>query len=326
MRPGLPVYRSGNCDEQVMRLCTALQVLCIGLVVWAAGALPASSSTTRHVVLLYDERLDLPGLATLDADLVGTLVSNSSDRIEVYREAMDLSRFGSDTYRMQLRDFLRLKYANKKIDVAVAILGPALDFLLDNGDTIFPGTSIVFCGVDRKEFGGRSLPPNVHGILVKREFAPTLKLALTLHPQTKRVVVVAGTSEFDTRLLDQARNEFRVYEDHLAFIYLTALPLQKILAELSQLPPQTLVLFTTLFQDGAGEAFVTHDVAQRVSAAANAPVYGFMDQYLGRGIVGGNMYSFSAHGVEAAKLVLRVSGGRRILAGEDASSIPVATW
>ena len=33
--------------------------------------------------------------------------------------------------------------------------------------------------------------------------APTIELALRLHPNTKRIAVVAGTSEFDTRLLDQ---------------------------------------------------------------------------------------------------------------------------
>jgi signal transduction histidine kinase len=291
-----------------MRLCTALQVLCISLVVWAAGALPASSAT-RHVVLLYDERLELPGLAALDAELTSTLTSNSSDPIEIYREEMDLSRFSSDTYRTLLRDFLRAKYANKKIDVAVAVIGPALDFLLDNGDTIFPGTPIVFCAVDRKELGDRSLPPHVRGILLKREFAPTLEIALRIHPQTTGVVFVAGTSEFDKRLLDQARSEFHVYRNRLVFSYLTDLPLPQILAELAQLPPQTIVLFTTFFQDSAGEAFVTHDVAQRISAAANSPVYGFLDQYLGRGIVGGSLYSSSAQGSEAAKLVLRVLAG-----------------
>jgi signal transduction histidine kinase len=268
------------------------------------------SSAPRNVFLLFDERLDFPGLASLDADLVGTLGSNSTDRIEVYREAMDLSRFGSDDYRSLLRDFLRAKYANTKIDVAVAVLQPALEFLLKYGDTIFPGTPIVFCGVDRNELRERSLPPHVRGVLVKRDFAPTLELALGLHPQTKQVTVVAGTSEFDARLLDQAKEEFRVYENRVGFRYLTALPLQKQLAELGQLPRQSIVLFTTLFRDGAGEAFIPHDVVSRVSAAASVPVYGFMDQYLGRGIVGGNLYSFSAHGTEAAKLVLEVLAGR----------------
>ena len=272
-----------------MTICVTLRVLCIGLLVWIAGALPAWSAT-RHVVLLFDERPELPGLAALEADLVRTLSSNSTDHIEFYREEMDLSRFGSSAYQASLPSFLGTKYADKKIDVAIAIMAPALDFLLSHGDAIFPGTPIVFCGLARKQLGDRALPSHVSGILVKREFAPTLEVALGLHPQTERVVVVAGTSEFDSRLLEQATNEFRAFENRVAFTYLTGLPVQKLLAELSQLPPRTIVLFVSFFQDGTGEPFVPHDVVQRVSAAANAPIYGFVDQYLGRGIVGGSLY------------------------------------
>jgi len=288
-----------------MSYCTALRLVCVALAVWIGGVLPASSAT-RHIVLLFDERVELPGLAALAAEFVQTLASNSSDHIETYRETMDISRFDSDSYRTLLNDYLREKYANKKIDVAVAAFGPSLEFLLKHGDAIFPGTPIVFCGIDRRELGDRSLPPHVHGVLLKREFAPTLELALGLHPDTKHIAVVAGTSEFDTRLLEQARQQFGVYESRLAFRYLTAAPLQKLLVDLAGLPPQTIVLFTTLFQDGAGESFVPHNVVPLVSAAASAPVYGFLDQYVGRGIVGGSVYSVSKQGVEAAKLVLQL--------------------
>jgi hypothetical protein len=245
-------------------------------------------------------------VASVEAEFVRTLASNSPDHIETYRETMDLSRFGSDTHRALLKNYLRDKYADKKIDVAVADFGPALEFLLNHGDAIFPGTPIVFCGIDRRELGDRTLPPHVRGVLLKREFVPTLEVALGLHPHTNRVAVVAGTSEFDTRLLDQAKREFRVYENRLAFTYLTTLPLQKLLTELARLPPQTIVLFTTLFQDGAGVPLVPHNLIPLVSAAASAPTYGFLDQYLGRGIVGGNLYSVSTQGMEAAKLVLQV--------------------
>ena len=288
-----------------MRRSTFLLTVCLALIV---GSLPASSAT-RHVVMLFDERLEFPGLANLEAEFVRTLTSNSPDRIETYREPMDLSRFDSDAYRTLLKDYLRAKYASKHIDVAVAFFGPALDFLLKHGDAIFPGAPIVFCGVDKEELGDRPLPPHVRGVLLKREFAPTLELALSLHPLTKQVIVVAGTSEFDTRLLNQARQEFSVYEKRLTFTYLTALPLQKLLTELAKLPPQTIVLFTTFFRDGAGEFFVPHEVAPLVSAASSAPVYGFLDQYLGRGIVGGSLYSPSTQGIEAAKLVLQVLDG-----------------
>lgn len=290
----------------VVRPRPVLQVICACLVVWLAGAVPASS-TTRHIVLLFDERTDLPGLAALEADLVRTLASNSPDHIEVYSESMDLSRFGSSTYEAVLRDFLRAKYAGKRIDVTVTAMAPALDFLLRYGDAIFPGTPIVFCGIDRKELGDRKLPSHVRGVLLRRQFASTLELALNIHPQTQRVAVVAGTSAFDTGLLEQAINKFRIFESRVAFTYLTARPLQELLAELSQMPPRTLVLFISFFQDGTGAPFVPHDVVNRVSASANAPVYGFVDQYLGRGIVGGSLYSLAAHGTEAAKLVLQAS-------------------
>jgi C4-dicarboxylate-specific signal transduction histidine kinase len=77
------------------------------------------------------------------------------------------------------------------------------------------------------------------------------------------------------------------------------------------------VLYTTLFRDGTGESFVPHEVVERVSSAANAPTYGFHDQYIGHGIVGGHVYSLSAHGVETAKLALQA------LSGDEPSGGPV---
>ena len=228
----------------MMTFCTTALVMWTCVIVCIAS--PASSAT-RNLVLLYDERLDFPGLAAIDADLVRTLTTNPTEQIEIYREAMDLSRFGSDSYKLFLRDYLHAKYANKKIDVAVAVMWPALDLLLSYGEAIFPGTPIVFGGIDRRQIGERPLPLNVRGILVKREFDSTLEIALRLHPKTERVAVVAGTSEYDTQLLGEAKKEFSSYEDRLAFTYLTTLPFENLLTELSQLPPRTIVFYTTLF-------------------------------------------------------------------------------
>src|ERR1700752_3767059 len=202
---------------------------------------------------------------------------------------MDRSRFGRE-YQTLLRDFLRAKYAGRKIDAVVAVFGPALDFLLGHGSEVFPGASIVFCGIDQAELGDRPLPPHVRGVLLKREFSPTLELALSLHPQTRQVIVVGGTSDFDRLLLDQARKEFEPFARRVNVTYATALPLQQLLSDIKQVPPNSIVLFTTFFKDGAGEPFVPHDVVPLVSAAANVPLYGFLDQFLGRGMVGGKLY------------------------------------
>jgi hypothetical protein len=146
--------------SRIMKPRAVLLIACTGIAMLVAGCLPVSAAT-RNILLLFDERVELPGLSLLDAELVRTLRSNSTEPIEVYREAMDLSRFSSNSYKTFLRDFLRAKYADKKIDVAVAVMAPAFDFLLAYGDLIFPGTPIVFCGLDRKQVGTRTLPPNV---------------------------------------------------------------------------------------------------------------------------------------------------------------------
>jgi hypothetical protein len=295
-------------DEDIMRLRGALQVVCTMMLIWQFSVSGASSAT-RRVLLLFDERPELPGLAAFDAEFVDKFTSGSAEPVEVFREAMDLTRFSSDAHKVLLRDYLRKKYADKHIDVTLAIRQPALDFLLNSVDPVFPGAAIVFLGVDSTYLDGRSLPPRVSGVLLTRKFAPTLELALRLHPMTENVVVVSGGAEIDLKLLEAARSQFQPYDGRVSFRYLTAPPMQELLKELSELPPRTIVLYTTFFRDGTGQAFVPHEVVERVSKAASVPVYGFIDQYVGRGLVGGDVYSFAEHGAKAATLALQVLSG-----------------
>jgi hypothetical protein len=67
----------------------------------------------RRVVLLYDERTDLPGLAMLDASLLRNLAADPASEVEVYREELELSRFPSRTHLPRLAAYLRDKYSAK---------------------------------------------------------------------------------------------------------------------------------------------------------------------------------------------------------------------
>jgi signal transduction histidine kinase len=283
--------------------------LLVTLVLALAGGNVAAQAATRHIVLLFDERVELPGLAALEADFVRTLRANTTEPIEIYRESMDLSRFGSATYESFLRDVLKTKYDAKKIDVVVGIMAPALDFLLKFGEEIFPDSSIVFCGLDKRQLGERTLPAHVRGVLLKRDFGPTVEVALRLHPSTEKVVVISGWSQFDTNLHADARAQFKTFEDRATFSDLNNLPLPQLLDEVARLSSGTIVLFVSLFRDAAGNAHVPHDVVSRISQRSAVPVYGFVDQYLGQGIVGGKLYSLATHGREAAYLASNILKG-----------------
>src|SRR5215472_11247364 len=131
--------RGGQSDRAdgryAMRLRAGLLIACAGLIVSISGSRPASA-TIRQVVLLFGERVDLPALSVMEADITRTLLATSAEPVEVHIENLDLSQSASPSYKAALRDFLHEKYLNRRIDVAVAVMKPAFAFLLDFGDVI----------------------------------------------------------------------------------------------------------------------------------------------------------------------------------------------
>ena len=284
----------------------------------ASSPLPSSGqSHHKRVLLLFDEDRTLPGLSVLDQTIRSTLRAGLEDDVEFFTESMQVAQFAGEQYDLARRDYYLKKYGSTKLDLIVGVMGPALTFLLQHGDTFAPGVPIVFCGADARDLEGATLPARMTGLLVRRVFAPTLEIALRLQPDAKQVFVVGGTSEFDRRLQAAARREFEPFGRRVSFAYLTDLPLGDLLTAVSSVPARSAILYLTVFRDGAGQTFVPHDAVSRISAAARAPVYVFVDQFLGLGPVGGYLYSLELHGKASAEV------GLRVLRGESPANIPV---
>ncbi len=311
--------RSSPRDKRIGRTFLVGRVVTFALLALLPllAAPPARAEARKSVLILYDEDKDLPGLATIHQSLREGFTAALKDDIELFSESMNLSQFRAASHERALVDHYRRKYAGKKLDLIIAVMGPSLDFLLRHGDALFPSTPIVFCGPDASDIEGKTLRANITGVVVKRRFAPTLDIALRLQPDTRNVFVVGGAAAFDRSLQAIARREFRAFESRVLITYLTALPMDDLLKTLARLPPHSVVLYLTVFADGAGRAYVPHEALSLITGAANAPVYVFLDQYLGRGVVGGHLYSLDQHGHAAAEI------GLRILRGEAPASIPV---
>jgi signal transduction histidine kinase len=91
-----------------------------------------------------------------------------------------------------------------------------------------------------------------------------------------------------------------------------------LLARLRHLPGHTIIYYTSLMEDAAGNHFV--DAAQSVPLvveAANAPIFVVDDVDLGKGTVGGYLISWVIDGQVAAKMAVRV------LNGEKPENIPI---
>lgn len=297
---------------------TALGVGLPLLDIAAAAPLAPADPAPKRILILYDEDKDsLPGLARVDRSLRESFRSRMGNGIEITSESLALARFEHAGYDALVEEFYRRKYAASPPDLIVAVLEPSLDFLLRHAGSLFIGTPIVFSGVDASTIKDKALPDNVTGVLVKRTFSPTLELVLRLQPQTRNVFVVGGDSTFDRYLEGLVRRDLERFEGRVGITYLFGLSMDPLLARLSRLPDRSVILYTTVFTDATGRRFVPHEVAASIAAAANAPVYVFLDQFVGLGVVGGNVYSFDTHETYVADM------GARILGGASPASLPI---
>ncbi|MFO0807629.1 MAG: PAS domain S-box protein [Gemmataceae bacterium] len=293
----------------------------LALAVLITASLPAVADepgASKLVVVLYPQNNDgSPGNALVDQSIRSTLAGATSERIEVYAEYLDVAQPADAADRLVQLESLRRKYSGRKVDLIIAGLSSALDFALEHRAKIFPGAPVVMCAVDRREVNARKLPSDVVGAPIDMDLVRTLELALRLHPKTKRVFVVAGQAKMDDWWVAEARREFRSYEDQLAFTYLVGLPMSDLLRQVANLPENSIVYYIHVFQDGTGRASVPAYVLEHLARTANAPIYGHVDSYMGRGVVGGRMFRFETAGTEAARI------GLRILAGEKAEAIGI---
>jgi PAS domain S-box-containing protein len=279
----------------------------------------AGPDSHKLVVVLYPDESDgAPGIVLVNRAIRSTFASQSAHHVEIHNEYVDTSRLRDAEFRQAQVSLLRRKYAGQKVDLVIAGLSFGLDFALEHREELFPGVPIVFVAVDQREVNARRLPPDVIGVPIRMDLAGTLDLALRFHPDTRRVYVIAGSSPFDADWEAEARRTFAPYQDRLEFVYLSGLSLDELRERVAHLPEQSIVYYLHVHQDGTGKPFFPAEALERLALRANTPIYGHVDTYVGRGIVGGRVFSFEAEGNNAARL------GLRILAGERPESITVS--
>jgi PAS domain S-box-containing protein len=289
-------------------------LLALVVAITACGVRPATAGpdSSKLVVVVYPHESDgAPGIALVNRGIRSAFADQPLGRIDVRNEYVDISRLEDSDYMRAQEGLLRQKYAGRKVDLVIAVLSGGLDFALAVRGEVFPGVPIVFVLVDRRELEARRLPPDVIGAPTPMDLTGTLDLAIRLHPDTRRVFVVAGSSPFDAKSEERARLAFQGYGDRVEFVYLTGLPMADLFARVAELPDGSLIYYLHVFKDGAGRDFVPADVLERLAARANAPVYSHVDTFIDRGAVGGHAYVHEAEGRVAARLGLRLLSGER---------------
>lgn len=282
----------------------------IALLAVAAPGLAASSPYGRKSVLLIcGERSDLPSVREI-VEVVRQTFHNSSDpQIELFPEYLDFARFPTEQHSGEVVHYLRERYADRKIDLILAMTGLGLEFAVSKRNELFPGVPIVFCATDQRALADAQLPADVTGIPTRLDFDGTVRLIFALQPNPTELICVAGTSVFDQRLTEEARQAVARFAAHVPVRWITDKSLQETKEILARASPKAAVFFISMLRDASGHFMSASDAARDFCQVSAAPVYGVTLHFVELGTVGGSVFDFRPNGQRTAELAIRVLRG-----------------
>ncbi len=303
-----------NCTSAVRGRRSGLLLVCLLAALAAAGQNPVR----KNVLIINEVGLAHPASALVTEQVMSRLAGDPRYQIEFYVESLDSTLFADERSENDNEDQLVGQYEDRKVDVIVAVGPGPLRLLARVSETFLPGVPIVFCASAPVQAGIPNLSSRFTGSWLTLDVAKTLEAAMQLSPELQNVVVVSGSSRFDQDNLKLVRAGLNAQPLPLNFTYLTDLDMNSLLERVRKLPEHTVVLYVSFFRDASGNQFLNATTAlPLVSAAANAPVFGVSDVYVGRGVVGGYVVSFAEQGKIAADLV------SQIFAGKNPADIPI---
>jgi len=276
-----------------------------------------NNGAQKKVLAFHLLRSDDTSVLTNERTYRKVLAEGLAGQLDYYSEFVDLARFGVDDYQSALRDFFKQKYKGTDFDLIIAA-NEMRDFLARYGAEVFPNTPVVFA-MNTGALDNNATPTTFTGIVYDEpDLRGTLNIIRSLQPAARRVFVVTGTSQAVDKFHEaRARRQFSEYGDGLAFTWLSGLPIDELKQKISNLPPDSVVYFVMMAEDGAGKRFALTDGLDEIAAASSVPIYTWHESYLGHGVVGGKLESSEKRARQLAEVALRV------LRGEKVETIPI---
>jgi ABC-type uncharacterized transport system substrate-binding protein len=291
-----------------------------GLIVFLSLLLaPAESSAAelRPRSILYLDQSDLRGpfYYQIFSAFRSEVNAKGGAPLTLYAEALDLSRFETDSYQDRLRQFLKEKYRDRPIGVVMAVGTATLEFVSKYRAELWPEAPVVFTMVERSEFERLQPLPNVTGDLAELKLADAIVAARAVVPKLESIVLVGGS--WDSQVVFRNwKDEIKTAAAGLQVIDLIGLTMTETRERVARLPDRSAILYSATYSDREGSFYPPATALSLIAKDANRPIIVAAETFLAPGGIGGYVLLPGVMGGNAARLALR------ILDGESPSDIP----
>lgn len=276
--------------------------------------LPVYFFASKSILILNSYN---PGFSWSDSELEGlkTVLDNVED-LEFYVEYMDTKRFGDEESLIFFREYLEKKFVGFNFDIILTLDNNAFDFVLDNYETLFKPTPIIYGGINYYQDYDLDHLNFASGVLEKHDIYETLELALKLQPSTENIyIVVDNYTKTGMLFKNELDNEIIPNYPNINFIFLTE-SLEQIRENLLNPLDNSLVLLLSYSRDEHGNFYDYNEIGEYMNQFKNIPIYTTASVYMNYDVLGGKITSAFDQGKIMGEIALKV------LQGNDISGLP----
>ncbi len=208
-------------------------------------------------------------------------------------------------------DYLLALYAKKAPDLIVALGAPAADFVQRYRARLFPNTPMMFTAVEARRVQYDKLTENDTAAAAAHDFPAAIETILQLLPGTKVIAVVNGASPNEVFWQGVLERELAPFSGRVELRWYNRLSFENILRDAASLPPHSAIFWHLMSVDAAGVTHEGNTALHRLSSAANAPIFSYLDGFFDGSIVGGSMHSVGEGMAVAAAAAIRILNGEK---------------
>jgi signal transduction histidine kinase len=292
-------------------LRTFTAALAITLLLATLGQSQAADPEPKRVLMLQSFGFRFKPWTDFAEILRSEMIKQSNAPIHFLDHSLLTARVDDDRALEPFVDYLQALYAEEAPDLIVALGAPAAEFVQRYRHRLFPKTPMLFTAVEARRVQYDKLTENDTVAAAAHDFPAAIETILQVLPGTKVIAVVNGASPNEVFWQGVLERELAPLSGRVELRWYNRLSFENILRDAASLPPQSAIFWHLMSVDAAGVTHEGNTALSRLSSAANAPIFSYLDVFFDGSIVGGSMHSVGEGMAVAAAAAIRILNGEK---------------
>jgi signal transduction histidine kinase len=286
-------------------LYCVIHVVCVAALF--SATLSAATAEPKRVLLINSYGREFAPWNEYAKEIRSQLQDEWEGPLDIYELSLTTALFGKG--ERDFASYLHALFSDREPDIILTTGAPAADFVVQFRQNLFPGTPVVLAAVNQQLVPYSALSANDAVAPVNIDLIGAIENILQVLPDTNNIAVVMGNSRHEQNFVEQMRTALQPLANRVTFTWFNELSFNEMMQRAAKLPPHSAIFWLALIVDAAGASHQEFDAMTLLRAVANAPIFSFVDAYLGKGIVGGPLISVRDVGQAAAHAAVRILDG-----------------